>query len=72
MLRFQSDDALVNTEPYAVKAALQRVEETFHPHHHVWVMAAQAAIRSGQVRSSQERLNVFKLGLIILSPFKLA
>lgn len=46
LTRFESDDTFLNAGPRSVRNILEKVAEAFHPHHHVWVKAAQGAVRA--------------------------
>nr|XP_045583667.1 SET domain-containing protein SmydA-8-like [Procambarus clarkii]XP_045583668.1 SET domain-containing protein SmydA-8-like [Procambarus clarkii] len=57
---FNCDDTFLHTSPHAVRNILDKLEEVFHPHHHVWVTAAQAAIRTLQENRSRQALALKK------------
>ncbi|XP_068232973.1 uncharacterized protein [Palaemon carinicauda] len=57
--RFDCNDTFIRTNPKGVQNVLEKVEYAFHDTHHIWVMAAQVAIRTLQGNNTRESL-IFK------------
>ncbi|KAK7072640.1 hypothetical protein SK128_012617 [Halocaridina rubra] len=56
MSKFDCNDTFIMAHTKGVRNTLDRVEYAFHPTHHVWVMAAQVAIRTLQKISNRDAL----------------